>query len=252
MPILKEIHRFPVKGFSADRCERIQLTTGQALPFDRRWAIENGSGEFDDTQPGHVSKKNFLMLAGQQEVAAIKTSFDEASGRITLAFPDGARFELDPADEASHQAAFANLEALLGDQIRGRLRLVEAPGQAMTDIQEPYPSIINLASIRDLGARVGTELDPVRFRGNLLIDALDAWGELDLVGKRMAFEGVQLRVEARIRRCVATSINPDTAQKDQDLTRALFDAFGHMDCGVYVSVIEGGEVHAGERFEILD
>ncbi|MBR9824646.1 MAG: MOSC domain-containing protein [Alphaproteobacteria bacterium] len=252
MPILEQIHRFPVKGFSPDRLDRVKLLAGQALPHDRKWAIENGPGQFDDTAPGHVSKKNFLMLAGQQHVAAVKSRFDEVSGEVVLRFPDGAEFSLDPEDASTHQAAFANLEALLGPQVRGRLRLVQAPGQAMTDIPEPYLSVINLASVRDLGERAGALLDPVRMRGNLLIDGIEACSELDLIGKRLVFENLQLRVRSRITRCVATSINPETAIKDQDLPRTLFEAFGHMDCGVYVEVTEGGELRAGEHFDIID
>lgn len=252
MPILEEIHRFPVKGFSADRISEIELQAGKALPFDRYWAIENGPGQFDPAQPGHVSKRNFFMLAGQQNVAALRTQFDETAQSWSVSFPGGDVFTLDLNDEATHQAVFANLEALLGDEVRGRLRLVRAPGQAMTDIAEPYPSIINLASVRDLGKRVGAKLDPVRFRGNLLIDGLEAWQELDLVGKRLIFGEVKLKIEARIQRCVATSINPDNAAKDQDLPRALFEAFGHMDCGVYAAVIKGGLLKAGESFEIAD
>jgi len=43
-------------------------------------------------------------------------------------------------------------------------------------------SIVNRASVRDLEVRTGTVLDPLRFRCNVLIDGLEPWSVLDLIG----------------------------------------------------------------------
>ncbi len=252
MPILKQIHRFPVKGFSHDSLPAVQLQTGQALPFDRRWAIENGPGDFNDAAPVHVSKRNFLMLVGQPRLARLKTRYIDAEDLWEVRFPSGETIAIDPENSVNHLQILLPLSEMFGDLIRGPLRIVRAPGQALTDIAEPFPSIINLATVRDLGERIGADLDPVRFRGNLLIDDMEPGAELDLIGKRFVFENVVLRLDARIRRCAATSVNPDTAEIDQDLPRALFDQFGHMDCGVYAEVERGGELRAGTRFTIED
>jgi uncharacterized protein YcbX len=47
-------------------------------------------------------------------------------------------------------------------------------------------------------------------------------------------------------RCAATHVNPDTAERDQDLTKALFDNFGHLHCGIYVQVTSAGAVGLGD------
>lgn len=242
MPTLNAIHRFPVKGFSPQILDQIELSVGKGLPFDRHWAIENGPGQFDARAPGHVSKKNFLMLASQADLAGWSTRFDEVNQVWTAIAPDGACLQVDLNDAATHAPLFDHLSRVLADQVRGRLRLVQAGDQAMTDIPDPYPSIINLASVRDLAERIGMPLDPVRFRGNLLIDGLEPWAELDMVGERLVIGEAEIEIRARIRRCVATSINPVTAAKDADIPKALFDNFGHMDCGVYVSVERSGRV----------
>ena len=152
-------------------------------------------------------------------------------------------------DRAHGELALQRVACEEGEQepVRGRLRLIQAGSQAMTDIPAPYPSMINIASVQDLSQRTGLELDPVRFRGNLLIDGLEPWAELDMVGERLAVGEIEIEVRARIRRCVATSINPVTAAKDADLPKALFDNFGHMDCGVYVSVEHGGAIRPGDK-----
>ena len=50
---------------------------------------------------------------------------------------------------------------------------------------------------------------------------------------------------ARIDRCAATNVNPETAERDLTLPRDLLKAYGHPDCGIYLSVVEGGELGTG-------
>ena len=45
--ILDSIYRYPVKGLSPEPYQRVLLRTGQTLPTDRRYAIENGPSSFD-------------------------------------------------------------------------------------------------------------------------------------------------------------------------------------------------------------
>ncbi len=47
-------------------------------------------------------------------------------------------------------------------------------------------------------------------------------------------------------RCAATCVDPTTAERDLDVTKALFDNYGHMFCGVYVQVTAGGRVSVGD------
>ena len=134
--------------------------------------------------------------------------------------------------------------------MRGPLRLVHAPGQAMTDIPQPQISLINAASVHELSDRIGQPLDPLRFRGNLLIDGLAPWEEFELIGQAIRIGGVKCRVESRIRRCVATSVNPDSAELDSNVPAALFEHYGHMDCGLYLTVLEDGLIALGDLVEI--
>ncbi|WP_339747540.1 MOSC domain-containing protein [uncultured Maricaulis sp.] len=249
MPQLTAITRFPVKGFGPERLEQVELTIGQTLPHDRTWAIENGPGDFDPAHPAHVKKKHFLMLARQAGLALLSSRFEADGQAFAVRFPDGTEITTALGDAASHAPLFARLEALLGEQVRGALRFAHIPGQALTDIPHPHVSLINAASLRDLGARTGHVIDPVRFRGNLLIDGLEPWAELDWVGRDVLIDGVRLHGQSRIRRCAATSVNPATAQSDIDLPAALMAQFGHADCGIYMSVEAGGGIAVGDAVE---
>ncbi|SDL80978.1 MOSC domain-containing protein [Maricaulis salignorans] len=250
MPQLTALTRFPVKGFGPDRLDRADLKPGHTLPFDRAWAIENGPGDFDPAHPAHVKKKHFLMLAGQTDLAQLQTRCDTAGRGFTTRWPDGESITVALDDAASHGPLFARLETLLGEQVRGALRFAHIPGQALTDIPYPHVSLINAASVRDLETRTGHAIDPIRFRGNLLIDGVEPWAEFDWLGRDIRIGDVKLRGQSRIRRCVATSINPDTARRDIDLPAALMAHYGHADCGIYMSVETSGAVTIGDGVEL--
>ena len=47
-------------------------------------------------------------------------------------------------------------------------------------------------------------------------------------------------------RCAATHVNPATAEPDQEITKALFDNFGDLHCGIYVRVTSAGMVGLGD------
>ncbi|MCR9266342.1 MAG: MOSC domain-containing protein [Alphaproteobacteria bacterium] len=246
MPQLTAIHRFPVKGLGPDRLDFIEVSAGQTLPHDRAWAIENGPSPFDPQAPGHVKKKHFLMLAGQAELARVACAFDAHSCEFRCNFPEGKAISVTLDRPETHAPLFAHLEDLLGEQVRGPLRMVHAPGQAMTDIPQKQISLINLASVRDLEAKTGHAIDPLRFRGNLLIDGLPAWSEIAWVGQTIRVGEIRMRAESRIGRCAATSVNLDTGERDIDLPKALFEHYGHTQCGVYLTVLDAGELRCGD------
>ncbi|WP_323761521.1 MOSC domain-containing protein [Maricaulis sp.] len=250
MPQLTAITRFPIKGLGPDVLPHIELTANATLPLDRAWAIENGPSPFDDKAPGHVKKKHFLMLAGQAELARLECQYAPDGHTVTVSLDGAAPIEVALADPTTHAPLFDCLRTLLGSAIRGPLRLVHAPGQAMTDIPMPQISLINAASVRDLAERTGQPLDPLRFRGNLLIDDLAAWEEFQLVGQCVRIGGVELRVESRIRRCAATSVDLETGVRNTDVPAALFEHYGHMDCGLYLSVLEDGVIAPGDPFSL--
>src|SRR5690606_25960285 len=114
------------------------------------------------------------------------------------------------------------------------------------DKQTPLVSLINRASVADLERVLRAPVDPVRFRGNILIEGLGAWREFEWVGREIGLGGARLRVTERIGRCAATHVNPASAERDLNLLRTLADAFGHTQMGVYAEVVEGGPIAVGD------
>ncbi len=70
-PTITAIYRYPVKGLSAEKLDRVALTPGECLPHDRRFAIALGSTLFDPERPEWLSKIHFIMLMRDEKLAQL-------------------------------------------------------------------------------------------------------------------------------------------------------------------------------------
>lgn len=253
------IYRYPVKGLSAERLERVALEIGQCLPHDRRFAITLGSTEFDPARPAWLQKKHFIMLMRDAALARLATRFDPMTGVLSVA--EGERVlvqaSLSEPEGCSQIAAF--FDAFLGGTVPGPLRVVEASGHAFADARpkpnastDKYVSLINLASIRDLEAKLGRTVDPIRFRANVYVDGLPAWEEQEWVApeREIALAGARLRVIAPITRCVATEVNPATAERDIPMVAELMRHYGHNLMGIYAEARGAGTIAEGDNLAL--
>jgi hypothetical protein len=68
MATITAIYRYPVKGLSAEKMNRVALIPGECLPHDRRFAIALGSTHFDPQCPEWELSPNFGD--GQKDQAA--------------------------------------------------------------------------------------------------------------------------------------------------------------------------------------
>lgn len=244
---VEALYRYPVKGFTPQRIERAGLTADGWFPGDRLYAVEAGPSGFDPAAPRHVSKMKFAVLARMPQVAAINTFTDVDAGHIVARRDGLPNFAADLTAEEGRAAFAAWLEQALADVPHLRFRVLAAPqAHRFMDSQSGFVSVVNLASVRDLSARMGRSLHPLRFRANLYVEGWEPWAELDLPGARLRAGDATLEVLKRIDRCTATHVDPWTAQRDADVVGALRAAFGHIDCGVYARVVEGGAVADGD------
>jgi hypothetical protein len=249
---IASLYRYPVKGLSPERLNRAALKAGDYFPGDRLFAVENGPSGFDPAVPVHQPKIKYLMLMKQESLARLKTRYDDATGELVIqeGGREVARGDLStPAGRVSIEAFFRRF---LPGELRGPPKVLTAPqGHRFTDSRSGYVSLINLASAAALEDVVGAPVDPLRFRGNLHLDGLEPWAEFDIVGKVLtAPGGVRLKVTKRIERCAATNVDPGTGLRDLQIPKALMQAYGHFDCGVYGEVLSGGTLAEGEHLAV--
>ena len=241
------IFRHPVKGFTPEPLDAVSLAPGEGFPFDRLWAVENGPCGFDPSAPAFVPKQKFTVLAQIAKVAAARTRYDAATDTLHVTGPDGREFAGRMGDPAAGEAFAAWLTEFLGEDARGELKVLHAPGEhRFTDHPLGQVSVVNLASVRDLGRKMGVELDPLRFRANLYVEGWPAWAENGWAARPLMVGWARAQVFKPIVRCAATHVDPTTAERDLDVCKALFDNYGNMFCGIYIRVTSAGAVGLGD------
>lgn len=240
------ILRYPLKSHGREALERVSLINGQAMPWDRVWAIAHDAAKI--TEGEWASCANFSRVSKAPMLTAITSTLDEASETLTLTHPDRPPLSFHPDREAE---AFLEWVMPLVPQNRALpQQIVRLDGRGYTDSDFPSVTLCSLASHKAVESQIGQALSIHRWRGNLWFDDHAAWAERDWIGKQVRIGGCLLRVRENTDRCLATTSNPDTGQRDADILGTL-DHWGHQDFSVRAEVIESGPVTLGDAVEVL-
>ena len=248
---IEHLYRYPVKGLSAEALEETQVDAGGALPWDRAFALAQGDAPFDPTRPEWLKKTNFMCLMANARIAALKSVFDPQSGVLTIRAPDGGEIAERPLQAEGRMRLAAWLTTFLGQEARGTPRFHHVPGHVFGDQRLPVVSLINLASIADLEAKLRAPRHRLRFRANIYFSGLPALTELDWAGRELLVGGARLRVTKRTVRCPATQVNPETAERDANPVLELQRLYGHADLGIHAEVLEGGRIAMGDAIALV-
>jgi hypothetical protein len=244
------LYRYPVKGLTPELLESVQLVSGETLPFDRAYAIENGPGRFDPDAPRHLPKISFLMLMRDERLATLRSTFDDTTHTLTIARAGKPVVSGQLTTALGRQLVEQFIAAYMKAELRGAPKIVSAPGHSFSDVAPKCVHIVNLASVREVGRAVGRTVDPLRFRANVYIDGVAPWAELNWLDKEIGIGPVRLAVFARTGRCEATNVDPATGARDMALPAALLRTWGHQDFGIYAKVIAGGVIATGAQVSV--
>jgi uncharacterized protein len=243
---IQAIYRYPVKGLSPQKLERVTLSVGATLPADRLYAIENGPSGFDPATPAYFPKNRFLMLMRNERLAGLRTDYDEASHNLTIGHEGREAARGDLRTKEGRLAIEAFFRRFMPKELYGPPKVLFGGSHSFSDVAKKVVSIINLASVAAVENAVGLPVHPLRFRGNVYATGWPAWHEFDLLGRELTIGKARLKVVKRIQRCAATEVDPDTGIRDVPVPRVLMDRFGHADCGIYAEVIAGGTIGVGD------
>src|SRR3954470_12207339 len=217
--------RYPVKSMGAEPLDAA-VVSWNGLAGDRRWAF---------IRDGMVrSGFPWLTIRELPEMGRYRPRFaepDRPDGSQTwVRTPSGA--ELDVVDPAL--AAELGHGARVIKQDRG--------------VFDTLPlSLITTQSVAAIGAVVGRELDPLRFRPNLLVEPADgaAFAEDGWVGAVLQVGEAQLRVDRRDERCAVVNVEPAPAEPDPAVLKAI-GRERRARLGVYGSTVRPGRVAVGD------
>jgi len=239
--------RHPIKSHGREALQSVTLEAGQTIPWDRRWAVAHEMARTDGS--AWAPCVNFSRGSKAPALMAITAQSDEAAGTVTLRHPDRPDLCLDPDREA--EAFLDWVRPLMPPDRAQSARIVRVAGRGMTDTDYPSVSLINLASGTDLSRRMDQPLSPLRWRANIHLEGLAPWAERDWIGKRLRVGSAELTVREAIVRCLATTANPETGQRDADTLAALQGAFSHREFGIYAEITATGSVAIGDTVEPL-
>ncbi|MCB2136953.1 MAG: MOSC domain-containing protein [Rhodobacteraceae bacterium] len=243
------IQRHPLKSHGREALERVTLAAGREMPWDRHWAVAHDAARLEEGNWAPCT--NFSRGSKAPRLMAITARLDEDTGRLTLSHPDLPDLAFRP-DDPAEAAQFIDWVRPICPPDRAQPdHIYSVNGRAMTDTDYPSVSLIGLASNRALGEHMGLDLSPLRWRANFWIEGLRPFEERDWIGRDISIGQALLHVTEPKVRCLATTANPATGQRDADTLTALRAMCGHQDFGVYAKVLQGGEVRLGDALELL-
>ena len=270
-PHVVALYRHPVKGFTPESREVLTVLADGRVAGDRALAFLLGDAPEAPQQAAGADwwpKTNMLALVNTPALARLTLRYDEDVRRVSISL-DGALLVEAALDEAGRVrlaaavAAFAREQAEqphLGRPGRLPLRLI---GDGTTPrYQDSFEGRITLhgrGSLAALGEALGDPaLDERRFRSNIVIDGLEAWGEFGWAGHAIRIGGVTFDVVRPAVRCLATHASPSDGVRDREVMTTLVRAFGQERPSFAVHMLPrdlpaaGGEVRLGDHVELLD
>ncbi len=255
---VKSLYTYPIKGLSAVPHIRMNLCAGEGCPGDRLYGFAKGNSGFDPADPRPLPKDRFLVLMQHARIAGLATAFDPKTNMFIVKQGDQICLNADLGTEEGRAAASAFFVGYLDLDEAETPFFANAEPHRFTDVSVVSKtmmnavSILNLASVKDFEARIGTPVDPLRFRANIVIDGLPPFAEFEWVDRIVKIGAVSFRVLLRTKRCAATEVNPATAERDIRLPALLRKTYGHFDMGIYAEVISDGTVSAGDSVTLRD
>lgn len=217
--------RYPVKSMGAESLGAVDVSW-HGLAGDRRWAFVRGGLE--------RSGFPWLTIRERSDMGLYQPRFEEPGNPdkspTRVRTPAGS--DLDVVDPAL--ATELGHEARVIKQSRG--------------VFDTFPlSLITTQTVASLGEALGAELDPQRFRPNLLVEATsgEAFPEDAWVGSVLRIGDAAIRVDKRDQRCAVVNVDPATTQQAPATLRAIAET--RESClGVYGSTVQPGRIAIGD------
>ncbi|MCB2128638.1 MAG: MOSC domain-containing protein [Rhodobacteraceae bacterium] len=243
------IQRHPLKSHGRESLTSAELATDRSILWDRHWAVAHEMARLNE---GSWSPcQNFSRGSKAPKLMAIDAALDEATGTLTLTHPEAGKIVFRP-DDADDARRFIDWVRPISPSDRALPeRIYSVTGRGMTDTDYPSVSLISLASNRALGEHLGLPISPLRWRGNFWLDGLQPFEEKKWIGRSVRLGEAVVEIVEPTVRCLATTANPETGERDTDTLGALKSLNGDQDFGVYARVITAGTVAVGDRVELL-
>jgi uncharacterized protein YcbX len=262
MPRVVALYRYPVKGLTPEACDTLEVLPEGRIAGDRALAFRFADSGLP--QEAWSRKYGFTVLVNAPGLARVAARFDPRTRHLRLTLGDTVL-----ADEAIDGEGRERLAAaveryvlelpdnpLSGHHERLPLQLI---GDGVTPrYQDSETGQITLHSRESVAALAHAlsqqSLDETRFRSNIAIEGVVAWGENAWVGRRVRIGEVELEVVKPKVRCLATHANPLTGERDLPVMQTLVAAFAQEQPTLAIGLLTsgaGGAIRVGDDVSVL-
>src|SRR5690625_4582859 len=237
VPSVVALYRFPIKGLNPEHVTSVRVQPDGRIAGDRvlTFRYSNALEPVDRDGFDYWDKGGGLCVRDYGALTLLDLKYDEHNQVVEIRGPDGFSVRGNLSDDGRAGLCEAVTQYVRSTPESGRLDragrlplhlIGDGVSARFQDRARGYVTLHNRASLRELEAAVGVELDEVRFRSNIALDGLEAWAEDDLIGKQVRIGETVFDVTGPIQRCLATHANPETGRYDVQIMQALTRKLG--------------------------
>ena len=257
---ISSIHFCPVKSVSYQTIDQCNVQKDIGLEGDRVFAflknIEADNLTLIDREHEVRKGKWNKILTLKNTPALNKYNFSYENEQLTLYQKDQAILSINSDDTEERNKLVSKIIELENS--------IKDPIVLMKNHQLPYfdttistkvdfvnsVSLLNIESIKDFRNKTKNEIEVQRFRGNFLMEGVNAWEERNWIGKTITIGNQKFHIKKNIPRCVAINIKPKTDDKNLDLLRSLKEHYQHFDMGLYLVPLSSGKITKEDTIKI--
>lgn len=221
------LYRYPVKSLTGEAVEELECDE-RGFVGDRVWSVRTEGDKIG-------SGKNTRRFAAVDGLLLIRARL--VGDRVELEFPGGRRCHADAGEAASWLADHAGQPLSLARE------------STVSHFDDGPASLLGLASVAALSDETGTDVDPSRFRANMLVEGLTALAEDHLVGQRLRIGSAMFEVTMRSPRCVMIDMATADLPTQPGNLRAV-GRFNEACLGVIARVVRPGRVRVGDVVQL--
>ena len=239
--VVDSLSRYPVKSMRAEALTEAKVGF-QGIAGDRRFAFIQGR---DHSAFPWLTAREVPRMLLYQAALVDPAHPDDSTALVTT--PEGR--ELDVFSDELLAELKGQLRDSLGDQPIYAVHLKSAHDG------EPI-SLVTTHAVQRLAERIGSAVDPRRFRQNLIINTADSPlpDEQTWAGARLMIgEGNRAAIVSITRgdpRCMMPNLHPDTAVQDPRILRTIAQEQDNL-MGVYASVAQQGRIRVGDPVYLI-
>ena len=253
---ISSINYCPVKSVSFQSINDCEIKKNVGIVGDRIFAFSKGL----DLNQVRLFEKNLEERRGKwNKILTLKNSpvlnkynFISNESKLTLIKNNKEVLTIDTNDMSEYE--------LLSNKILESENSLEKPIFLMKNKALPFfdtsisnktilthsVSLLNLKSIEDFQKKINQKIESQRFRGNIIVEGIQAWEERNWIGKIIKINDISFRVEKNIPRCVAINLKPNTDDNSLNLLQSLKKNYNHFDMGIYLTALDNGNISIGD------